>query len=312
MQNIYDERFLERLKSLKIKRSAIIDILKKKDFLSQSTLKVLANNLEHPKSKIISKTDPIDFTFFLENLIYSKSSLEERIEFAESIDYPITLAFEILFWVSPEKFPFPKKEVKNLSEFKTILKEQKELLKKTGLTNFLELYALQSVEKESFFEDIKSNLINVNKMNLEENLWIVDFWRKLSPVQKKEVEKLLDKYVLYVLENLSKGRKGIPVVIDGNNVFLSTELKYTKEDKIDVVLNYLTRLKELYFPYYIVFDNNAPYIFDTGYFDHKNTYFHSPADELLIEIAKERNGVIFSKDKFRNYAENIKTLWFGG
>ncbi len=290
----------------------IIDVLKKREILSPSALKVLANNFEHPKSKSVSKTDPVNFALFLENLVYSNSTLEERLKFTTNIGYPLTLALEILFWIAPEKFPFPKKELKSYSEFKTFLKEQKDLLKKTNLSNFLELYALQSIEKENFFEDIKSNLLKINKMNLEENLWLADFWKNLSPVQKKEIGKSLDKYVLYVLEKSSKGKKGIPIVIDGNNVFLSNELKYTKEDKIDVVLNYIATLKEFYFPYYIVFDNNAPYIFDTEYFDHKNAYFHSPADELLIEIAKERNGVIFSKDKFRNYAEKIKTLWFGG
>ncbi|HCF37674.1 MAG TPA: hypothetical protein DER56_01135, partial [Thermosipho africanus] len=45
-----------------------------------------------------------------------------------------------------------------------------------------------------------------------------------------------------------------------------------------------------------------------GIFKLPNVYFHSPADELIISLAKTKKGKIISKDKFRDWDKNIKKL----
>jgi hypothetical protein len=98
------------------------------------------------------------------------------------------------------------------------------------------------------------------------------------------------------------------VVIDGSNILLAFELR--GPERIDTLLELISKLDQTYFPFYLVFDANAKYKFHTRYFNYKRTYYHSPADELILGLAREVRGVVCSKDKFKDYNMNIRNIWY--
>lgn len=300
--DIYDQSYLERLKSLEIKRKVIVDILKNYKNIDRAKVEVLINNFEHPDSQGLRKINPIIFSFLLDSLFNIQENIEIKIAEFEKNRISRYVLFEILFWAKPSAYPFPNERIEN---YKAFISKKRLKLKEIKLENFLQLYAIESVESENFLKDVKEAIFKVNPENLEEYLWVKDFVEYLSPIEKSEIKKKVHPYVWKVL---SSKEQNIPVIIDGNNVLLAPELR--GPDKIDSLLEHISRLAPTYFPFYLVFDANAKYKFRTSYFNYKRTYYHSPADELILGLAKEVKGVVCSKDKFKDYNTDIKNIWY--
>ncbi|MFN4201417.1 MAG: ribonuclease, partial [Fervidobacterium gondwanense] len=148
-------------------------------------------------------------------------------------------------------------------------------------------------------------ILNVTLGNIDEYLWIRDFFMYLDAVEKSEIKMKIHPYIFKVL---STNCKLIPVVIDGNNILMAENLK--GPDRIATLLEHVAKLDKTYFPFYIVFDENAKYKFKTAYFSYKRTYYHSPADEFILNLAKEINGVVCSRDRFKDYGGDIVNIWY--
>ncbi|WP_448378152.1 ribonuclease [Fervidobacterium sp.] len=300
--DIYDQAYLERLRSLEIKRKVIVDILKNYKSLDKAKLEVLTKNLEHPDKQGLKKVNPIIFSFLLDSLFTIQESIEIKTSEFEKNKLSRYVLFEILFWSKPSAYPFPDEKVEN---YKVFLAKKRQKLKEANLENFLQLYALESIEKDTFLRDVKEAIFKVKPENLEEYLWINDFVDYLSPIEKSEIKNKVHPYVWKVLSSRSKT---IPVIIDGNNILLASELR--GPERIDTLLELISKLDQTYFPFYLVFDANAKYKFHTRYFNYKRTYYHSPADELILGLAREVKGVVCSKDKFKDYNMNIRNIWY--
>ncbi|QIV78009.1 ribonuclease [Fervidobacterium pennivorans] len=300
--DIYDQAYLERLRSLEIKRKVIVDILKNYKALDKAKVEVLTKNLEHPNKQGLRRINPIILSFLLDSLFTIRESIEIKISEFEKNKLSRYVLFEILFWSKPSTYPFPNEKVEN---YKAFLAKKRQKLKEAKLENFLQLYALESIEKDTFLRDVKEEIFKVKPENLEEYLWINDFVDYLSPIEKSEIKNKVHPYVWKVLNSKSKT---IPVVIDGNNILLASELR--GPERIDALLELISKLDQTYFPFYLVFDANAKYKFHTRYFNYKRTYYHSPADELILGLAREIKGVVCSKDKFKDYNMNIRNIWY--
>ncbi|MEJ5258404.1 MAG: ribonuclease [Fervidobacterium sp.] len=302
LPDIYDQQYLQRLHSLEIKRKVILDILRNYKKIEKEKLEVLIKNLEHPDKVGLKKINPLIFSFLIDSLLNIRENLEVKIAEFEKSRISRYVLFEILFWSKPSSYPFPNEKISN---YRSFVQQKREKAKKMGVENFLQLYALESVERDTFLKEIKSTVLKIRPENLEEYLWVRDFVEYLTPIEKENLRQKLHPYVWKILISKSTA---IPIVIDGNNVLMSPKLKFP--EKIDSLLEYIARLNQTYFPFFIVFDENAKYKFRTKYFEYKRVYYHSPADELIIGLAKELGGVVCSQDRFKDYADNIKNIWY--
>ncbi|MGC8955207.1 MAG: ribonuclease [Fervidobacterium sp.] len=300
--DIYSQEYVERLKNLEIKRKVILDVLRDYKKVNKQKILVLVRNFERPEKEGLNKINPFAFSFLLHSLFNINESIENKIVEFEKNKLSRYVLFEILFWVKPSSFPFPSGEVKSYKQF---LISQRNKLKEHKLENFMQLYALESVQNDTFIKDIFEKILLVKPETLEEHLWIKDFAHYLSPIEKNKVKSKIHPYVWKVL---TADARTMPVIIDGNNILMSKHLR--GPEKIDVLLEYISKLDKVYFPFYIVFDENAKYKFQTRYFNYKKTYYHSPADELIISLAKEYNGVVCSMDRFKDYNIEVKNIWY--
>ncbi|QTA37848.1 hypothetical protein JYK00_09015 [Thermosipho ferrireducens] len=302
---IYSNAFINRVKELQIKRSVIYEILKNISLFNKNYAKVLQRNMEGPITQKILKVDPTMFSFYVHNLLYGKGKVLDRLLEFNSIGITINEAAEILFWANPKKYPFPKPAYKSFYKF---LKEEQKRLIKENLSDFLELYAYDTCSKheDSLLKSIKEE---VKRLSIYEDLsdveWLRELITYLDPISKEEIRKLtVHPYIKRALFSKPKG----PAVLDGSNIIFWSFPP--NEANIELVIEKLGTIRDFYFPFYIVFDKNIKYKFNSKYFRHPNTYFHSPADELILSLAKEKKGVIISKDKFKEWNSNIKRLEF--
>lgn len=302
MRDIYDQQYLQRLHSLEIKRKVIVDILKNYKKIEKEKLEVLIKNLEHPDKIGLRKVNPLIFSFLMDSLLNIRENIDIKITEFEKSKISKYVLFEILFWSKPSSYPFPNEKI---TSYKLFVQQKREKVKKFGVENFLQLYALESVEKDTFLKEVKSTILKIKLENIEEYLWVRDFIDYLSPIEREGLKQKLHPYVWKVLTTKNSA---IPIVIDGNNVLMCAKLK--NPEKIDSLLEHIARLSQTYFPFYIVFDENAKYKFHTKYFEYKRVYYHSPADELIIGLAKELGGVVCSQDRFKDYNDGVKNIWY--
>lgn len=299
---LYTQQYRERLKSLELKRKVILNIFKNYKSITREDMKVLERNFERPEKVGLNKINPLIFSMLLHSLFKICENLENKIVEFEKNRISKYILFETLFWAQPSKYPFPNCEMK---DYKNFFNQKKKILKELNLGSFLELYAIESVQKDDFLQEIKNNIMQLTLCNIDEYLWMRDFFMYLDPVEKNEVKLKIHPYIYKVL---STNSTLIPVVIDGNNILMSEVLK--GPDKISTLLENISKLDKAYFPFYIVFDENAKYKFKTAYFSYKRTYYHSPADEFILRLAKEINGVVCSRDRFKDYGYDVLNIWY--
>ncbi|ABR31274.1 hypothetical protein SU69_07230 [Thermosipho melanesiensis] len=298
---IYEQDFLFRLEELKGKQKVILNILKSLNNLTESKYIILIKNLENKELKKKLKKTKIDlFALYTYNLLYGKGKLFNRLKLFEEIGIQTKEIAELLFWSNPLKFPFPSpcKEY----DRKFIKKMEKKLLKKQ-LENFLELYALETFKKQNFLNDITTEINEITFFNFEKIFWIKDIIKELDPISKEKI-KSSSKIHPYLLRAIFS-KPECPVILDGNNICYWTS--HPNPENILMVFDRLSEGKKFYFPYYIVFDKNAKYIFkNSKVLNFQNVYFHSPADELIIYLSKSKGAKIISKDNFRDWDKEIK------
>lgn len=230
-----------------------------------------------------------------------RDTIESKITDFERNSISKYVLFEILFWSKPSTYPFPSSKISNYRDF---IKEKKSKLNELKLENFLELRALETISEDGFIDEIKKEIIRITPLELEDYLWMRDFVNYLDGVERNSVKSMIHPYVWRVLtcKNFEK-----PLIIDGNNILMISELK--GPEKIDTLLSLVSKLDKIYFPFYVVFDANAKYKFNTKYFKYKRVYYHSPADELILGLAKELNAVVCSRDRYREYSSKIRNIW---
>lgn len=300
---IYDPEYLSRLTTLKGKRKVIVDILKSIKHMNSNNYKILINNLENKKLKEkLKKTNINYFIIYTSNLLHGNGSIISRLKMFKEINIEPNEIGEILFWANPKKFPFPDTS-ENYD--KKYFEQKNKLLKKYKVSDFLELYVIESLNKETFLNDIISEINSITFQNIDKINWIREIIYELDPVSKQKVREKISIHPYLKRALFSKPIS--PVILDGNNIAFWSIPPSTKN--IYNLLETLSKAKDFYFPFYIVFDKNAKYMFkNDGIFKLPNVYFHSPADELIISLAKTKKGKIISKDKFRDWDKNIKKL----
>lgn len=299
---MYGSEYVERLKTLTSKRKVILDVLKNRAKLTRGAVEVLVRNLERPERVDLARVNPLLLSMLVENLISGRGTLSEKVLAFESYGISKFVVYELLFWMQPSKYPFPSVHVANYGDYLAAMRRE---LRSKGLDNFLELYALESANKETFLQEVFDKVRAVTPESLEENIWLKEFVHQLTPIDRAELRRAVNPYVWRVL---TAHHFAAPVVIDGSNVLMQSELR--GPDRIDDLLERISTLPEVYFPFYIVFDENARYKFNSRYLNYKRSYHHSPADELIVSLCIEKRAVVCSKDRFREYEIPTRNIWY--
>lgn len=148
--------------------------------------------------------------------------------------------------------------------------------------------------------------------------WMQEFYKTLDDNQKMTLIEAMKRDTIhpYLRRIITLGsEKG--VVIDGSNI-IHSGLIQPDPTRLKELMNVLGINEIIYFPLIFVFDANADFIikkqrhyWETNFLKNQNVFFHSPADEKILEIAYARKYHIISNDKYRDYRpDNVKIFQF--
>lgn len=305
--DVYDPGFLTRLKVLQIKRKNQLEFLRRFRDENPPGILFVQNALGPIKSVNVSEKLLIS----LRSLIYGSGTIIEKLKrFAKQNNVPEVAGLEPFFWMKPELYPPPSEEMLSVVKEKDVVsfvRNSRKLLAESSLEDFLEL---QAALMKGGNEGIRWFIEQINSVRVErvsEVEVFAELLRELDEISKAEV---LSKIRCHPYVTAALVRKpSRAVVLDGSNI---ARLRGKLSD-IDFVLERLANFEEFYYPYYLVFDNNIRHIFseESKWFYADRTYFHSPADELIISIALEKNAIVVSNDRFEDWNCRIDRIDLG-
>ncbi|WP_041076797.1 hypothetical protein [Thermotoga caldifontis] len=305
--DVYDPAFLTRLKILQTRRQNQVQYLRRLETDEGAGILFIQNSLGQIRS-----AQPCHHTLLsLRQLVYGRGTLIERLKrFSRSTNLPEIAGLEPFFWLNPKRYPPPSDELIQLIEdtaVETFVKKARQLLLDSKLEDFLELQAAVMKGGGEGIEWLIEQINSVRVTHIGDVEVLAELFRELDEISRREILSKLrcHPYVRAVLV-----RKIVrPVVLDGSNI---ARLRGKLSD-IDFVLERLASFEEFYYPYYLVFDRNIRYIFneDSEWFYAERTYFHSPADELILSIALEKNAIVVSNDRFEEWNSKIDRIDLG-
>ncbi len=251
----------------------------------------------------IDSVEPDILEMGIKHLLRGKGSISKRLELSSRITgIPVTCMVEILHILNPRKYPFPDEDFARKVE-------------KLGLERALEnpMERKSKSEKNVDFQDILEKLQGLHPMDLScELLEDAEIAYDISSSFKKALEtSSIHPYIVSVV----KSRKRSPLVVDGSNLLWKSDLDVSILDKLFEVLSYKT---PVFHPIEFVFDANVRYVVPRleskkleKWLSKHGVYIHSPADELLIALAKQKEAYVMSSDRFRDYnTEGLKIVDF--
>lgn len=289
---------------LQVKRKRQIEHLRKLRADNQAAISFIEDALGPIKSVEVSEK----LLDSLRDLVYGSGTIFERLKrFAKTNGLFETAGLEPFFWLKPKLYPPPSGEMRELIRDDDILnfvKKSRHLLEESKLENFLELQAAIMKGDLEEIDWLAQQVNSIKVTHTSEAEVIVELFQGLDEISKAEFLSRL-KCHPYVKAMFTR-KPSRPVVLDGSNI---ARLRGKLSD-IDFVLERLATFDEFFYPYYLVFDKNIRHIFHTEseWFYAERTYFHSPADELIISMALEKNAVIVSGDRFEEWKQKIHRI----
>jgi hypothetical protein len=292
--DIYDPGYIEGLDFYKKRRDTIFKYLKSTSDWTAGTLKVLAKNFLRIDEKRLSRVDPLVLSMVVNNLLTGRGNLRDRLNEFEYVKLTAMEGIEFLFWANPEKFPLPDKAYIDPIKYIKIMRSE---LKKAGFKNFIELELFKNGFRDTFKREI---IDTIRHLTINDDMGFArELYNYLDPLSKAEVEQdhTINPYIMTMLKHKVDGT----VVVDGSNILMLDSFPDLKN--IDNLFRGLSKYKKRYYPVYLVFDNNAQFMVNMGkWSNYKYTYFHSPADELILSMAKNKKCPVISRDKYRDWS----------
>lgn len=327
---------LGREKLKKISKEGLVYILDKCDVHLSSRLK---------------RKDFIMLLISIDELIFGKNTFKKRLrDFCEINEIKDWEASSLLFYTAPKSFflpdafllKFADSKWKINSENMSYFEFNSECLKKYKSSEYSKVFsnplefscALKNYYKKEGgssnplidFQDLKlideltASLKKISLFRVEEFQikWQKELFSSFSMEQKNallermEIEKIHPYLKRLISHKISK-----TMVVDGSNLIHAGLLK-PDILRLKSLMNNLAVYKELFYPVFFVFDANVQYIIDSSSMFWRNNFvsnnfvrFFSPADELILKMAWEKNAVALSNDKFRDFnAQQVKVLRF--
>ncbi|BBJ28498.1 hypothetical protein [Athalassotoga saccharophila] len=219
-------------------------------------------------------------------------------------------------------------EIEGIStkDYATFMAGWKKFLKENSayFDDFLDLYLVFAMKKNQssdngIIDDLIKMTQNVDFLSLDLATFntFEEIYNSLLPSDKKFVaDSIKDPYVRGALTRNAKAL----LIVDGSNIAMVGSL-YPDLNNIFLSFRLIGKMHEIPWPFKIIFDENFEYnlkgtqrrIFEERFQKHPDVKFHSPADELIIEIAKSTNSWILSNDRYHDYPRfNATFLRFDG
>ena len=277
------------------------DLTKRKMFY---IYRILGKNAERKISKHLLH----DFQFLIMHVLKkpSEGRFNDIKKFFKLNDEDIQM---IKFLIFPEKFP-PGGYMEGLKKYGVEFYNSKAILKKLKVKDFKVIYALMTYvpldETDPLIQKILDEVLSINVLYTKKSyfLKVKDIFDSLDDYSKKMIEiQLLN--ISYYHYRLITSKKVNEVLIDGSNV-----VRYKDKNSFEMITELLDNLyiqDTVFFPAIIVFDKNIEYILNQEGKDIlaslskcKRILYESPADDLILHLAKKSNSFIISNDKFRD------------
>ncbi len=219
------------------------------------------------------------------------------------------------FPMNDETLSFSKEIGIPFKDYPSFLKEWRKLLRSHAeyVDDFLDLYMLlfgkadDEMSDESVVEELiglfkKKNFLSLTQEDVRD---FQEIYSNLLPSDKRKLsDSISDSYVKGVL--LKRDRKML--IVDGNNIAMVGRARVDL-DNIFLVFELLGRMKKVPWPFAIVFDANFIYqlkgsqktLFEGKFLKHPSVYFHSPADEKILEMASHTPACVLTNDRYMDY-----------
>ncbi|GEM_PF-1575743 len=202
----------------------------------------------------------------------------------------------------------------DVSNYSTFLSEWRKILSQNQgyFDDFMDLYLVLSEKRE--YEKDSSLVDETIKMVEKKDFLSLDMktfktfreiYDSLLPSDKKQIaESITDPYVRGALTRHTDAL----LIVDGSNIAM-VESHYPDLENISLAFKLIGNLKEVPWPFKIVFDQNLEYnlrgtqknLFVEKFQKHPDVKFHSPADEMILETARSTNAWILSNDRYHDY-----------
>ncbi len=170
------------------------------------------------------------------------------------------------------------------------------------LERFVKLERKRSDKKEVEFEDLlkKAKILDHRCLKGIED---VELAAEISESFKKA---FLDEISIHpYIKSVVLSRKRKPLIVDGSNLLWRNDLDVSVLDDLFISL---ADFDPVFFPVKIVFDRNIRYVVPKSerkkledWLSLECVHLHSPADDLIISLARDMRAVIASSDRFLEY-----------
>ncbi|MFN3283286.1 MAG: hypothetical protein ACK40Q_03525 [Pseudothermotoga sp.] len=308
--NIYDSDYLIRIHKMQKKRRNIIRLLGKLGNWSDQDGKVFVENLIGPLKKRLKETSLDLLQDSLFELFDKDLPLMKRLErLSKELSVSALECLELVFWVKPASYPPPTDEMFSVIEtndLTSFVSKARRILKQSMLMDFIELQAALMKPDENHMNWL---IDEINDMTLQ-NCSEIESYRKLyydlNVLQRADLNSKLRCHPYIKAALMRKAEAG--VVLDGNNIFMLRK----RFSDIEFVLQKIAYNDPFYYPFWIVFDKNIVYLVEkedtSAWLESPSVFLHSPADELILWLAKQNNAVIVSSDRFRQWDNTVPRI----
>ncbi len=308
--NIYDSDYLIRIHNLQKRRKKIIRLLGKLGNWSDQDGKVFVENLIGPLKKRLKETSPDLLQDNLSGLFDNGHPLMKRLDrLARELSVATLECLELVFWVKPVSYPPPTDEmfsVVETNDLTSFVSKARIILKESMLMDFIELQAALMKPNENHMNWLIEEINNITLQDCSE----IESYRKLyydlNVLQRAELNSKLRCHPYIKAALMRKAETG--VVLDGSNIFMLRK----RFSDIEFVLQKIAYDDPFYYPFWIVFDKNIVYLVETedtsAWLESPSVFLHSPADELILWLAKQNNAIIVSSDRFRQWDYTVPRI----
>lgn len=252
-----------------------------------------------------------EFEFSIDILKERDRSPLERVEYASSLSGVSAGAMaHLLFLIDPRNYPPTNGLLKGLIETADDYEDwlaQTESLREWGVQNYEMLEAalcFKRAEKENH-SLLRERISRANFTNLTE---LGELRSLLSLRDREEVKNLKRLRVTHpYVKSVLFARTCRAVVIDGSNIVFSMQ-GHPDLNRLETLFERIARSRVALFPFRIIFDGNIAYTIGGFQQDRLDRWLalpqvetYSPADERIIQLARQENAVVITYDRYLEY-----------
>ncbi|WP_232503753.1 hypothetical protein [Thermotoga profunda] len=298
------------MRRLQIKKDNIIHLIGKLKSWSREDAQTFIDNLIGPLKRSLKERKLDLLQNGLLRFFEKGFPLIKKLEnLSKEFSVPAFECLEIPFWVKPSFYPPPTDEMISLikeNDLILFIQNARKILKESMLKDFIELQAALMTTDESDMEWLASEINDITLQNCSEIESYKELYLDLNVVERAELISKLRCHAYVKAALIRKAKQGI--VLDGNNIFMFRK----RFSDLEFVLEKIAENDPFYYPFWIVFDKNIIHLVEekdySTWFESPSVFLYSPADELILRLAKEKDAVVVSSDRFRQWNTTIPRI----